>query len=104
MLLEQKKGGLYKRLLDAIATGIDISNKLAGSNGVTKTRLRDELASLNSLVEQLSDWYLKLESGEPKGVSQLEESIKDITQSIDRIMEDVRPLNSLKPNERVEIL
>jgi hypothetical protein len=83
-------GSLYKRLTEAIETGVDLSGRMASSGGQGNEDLRKEFAAIAAMVDKTAEWYTAVETGETKQASQLNQELQDITASIERIVEDVR--------------
>jgi hypothetical protein len=84
-------GELYKRLRDAIEVGIDISQNITSTEGEAQERHREELATFRDQVSKIDDWYRGVEGEGTKQTTQLVVDLSDIVESIDRIVQEVRP-------------
>jgi hypothetical protein len=84
-------GSLYRRLREAVETAVNLSGRIAASDGDDQKRAREELAALAGVVKKTATWYSAVETGEIKQTPQLTAELQDIAASIERIMEDVRP-------------
>jgi hypothetical protein len=83
-------GHLHKVLTDAIRTAVEIGRKIAGGNSPDNDALRQDLASLNRLVEETEVWYASLETRDHKQVPELAAELEEITAGIDRVVREVR--------------
>jgi hypothetical protein len=84
-------GELYKRLKDAIAAGIDISRNIASKEGEAQERARQELVAFRDQVSKIDEWFRGVEGEGTKRTTQLVVDLSDIVESIDRIVQEVRP-------------
>jgi hypothetical protein len=86
-------GHLHKVLTDTIRTAVEIGRKIARRNSQDKDGLRQDLASLNRLVEETEVWYTSLETRDHKQVPELAAELEEITAGIDKIVREVRDVS-----------
>jgi hypothetical protein len=84
-------GELYKRLRDAIAAGINVGRNIASKEGEAKERARQELVAFKDQVSKIDEWYHGVEGERTEHTSQLVVDLSDIVESIDKIVQEVRP-------------
>ncbi len=97
----ETEGDLARRLEDAVSSGIEVGRKLTGANEEAKTELRNELRSLAELVDKTNEWLRSRETEDVRDTGALATEIESITQSIDRIIGEVRsPLSADSAKER----
>jgi hypothetical protein len=97
-------GELYKRLRDAISVGLDISRNIASTVGEAQERSRQELVAFEDQVSKVDNWYRSVEDEGTKPTTQLVVELNDIVESIDRIVQEVRPPSgSSVPPAQLEI-
>lgn len=84
-------GELYKRLRDALRAGVDICRNIATTEGEAKEASKKELLAFEDQVSRIDEWYRSLENGGTKRTSQLVVELSEIVESIDRIVQEVRP-------------
>ncbi len=88
-----ERGHLHKVLTDAIRTAVEIGRKIAGQNFQDKDGLRQDLASLNRLMEETEVWYTSLETRDHKQVPELAAELEEITAGIDKVVREVRDVS-----------
>jgi hypothetical protein len=84
-----EKGELYGKLMDAMATAIQICQRIRAQKEDDKS-LREDMASLESLVTEIGIWYASVDTSDHKPIPQLKEEVEQITDGIDRIVKEVR--------------
>ncbi|MFH1113018.1 MAG: hypothetical protein V1792_03775 [Pseudomonadota bacterium] len=84
-------GRLFTSLSGAIRSAVDISRRIPSASEDQKSALREELRSLNDSVTKADSWFRSIEGRGAKPADALSEELGDITASIDRILDDVRP-------------
>jgi hypothetical protein len=96
-------GELYKRLRDAISVGVDISRKIASTEGEAQEHSRQELVAFEDQVSKIDKWYSSVEDEGTKHTTQLVVELNDIVESIDRIVQEVRPPSGSTAPAQLEI-
>ncbi len=79
---------------------MEIARKTTGRSSQDTEHLRQDLASLNRLVEETEVWYTSLETRNHKRVPELKAELDEITAGIDKIVREVRDVSergSLRP-------
>ncbi len=89
-------GELYKRLRDALRAGVDICRNIATTEGEAKEASKKELLAFEDQVSRIDEWYRSLENKGTKRTTQLVVELSEIVESIDRIVQEVRPPSGLK--------
>lgn len=99
-------GHLHRVLTDTIRTAVEVARKIASRNSSDKESLRQDLASLNRLVEETQGWYTSLETRNHKQVPELAAELEEITAGIDKIVREVRDVSEerLIAAERARLL
>jgi hypothetical protein len=85
-----ESGELHSRLSDSLTTAISIAGRLVSATGDEQPEMRQELKDLESLVHSTGAWYRSIEGEGVKESSQLAKEMKEVTESIDNILEDVK--------------
>jgi hypothetical protein len=83
-------GELYDRLIDAVRTAVDIGRKLISAHGERVAQFRQELVDLRQLVIRTGEWFRTVEEKDIKSSQELNADLREVTRSIDRIIQDVR--------------
>jgi hypothetical protein len=96
-------GELYKRLRDAVGAGVDISRDIASTEGEAQERSRQELVAFADQVSKIDKWYRSVEDEGTKRTTQLVVELNDIVESIDRIVQEVRPPSGSSAPAQLEI-
>jgi len=96
-------GELYKRLRDAVGAGVDISRNIASTEGEARERSRQELVAFEDQVLKIDKWYRSVEDEGTKSTTQLVVELNDIVESIDRIVQEVRPPSGSSAPAQLEI-
>ena len=81
---------MFHRLEDGLRTAIEIGRRIPKENAEKREALRQELESLKDLVEKTGEWYRRLEVDGLSESPALAQEFDEITESIDRIVDEVR--------------
>lgn len=90
------RGDLYLTLSDALRSGVELSRRILTEKEENKEPLRREIAKLNELAGRTAEWFHKLEDPVIKEASVLEAELRTVAESIDRIVQEVRPLPDVR--------
>jgi len=90
------RGDLYLSLNDGISSAVELSRRILRQPEENKGPLRDEIGKLNELADRTAGWYRQLEGPVIKNASVLDAELSAITESIDRIVREVRPLPDVR--------
>ncbi|MBI4964310.1 MAG: hypothetical protein HY913_13620 [Desulfomonile tiedjei] len=90
------RGDLYQRLSDALSSGVELSRRVLAEQEENKGPLREEIARLNELAGRTAEWFRGLDGPVIKSASILEAELSGISESIDRIVREVRPLPEVR--------
>ena len=96
-------GELYKRLRDAVSAAVDISRNIASTEGAAQESSRQELIAFEEQVSKIDKWYRSVEDEGTKRTTQLVVELNDIVESIDRIVQEVRPPSGSSAPAHLEI-
>lgn len=96
-------GELYKRLRDAVGVGVDISRTIVSTAGEAQERSRQELVAFEDQVSKIDKWYRSVEDEGTKRTTPLLVELNDIVESIDRIVQEVRPPSGSSAPAHLEI-
>jgi hypothetical protein len=89
----EHSGSLFHLLEDALHTAIEIGRRISKEKPENRQARQQELESLGELVEKTGEWYRRLEV---EGVGEspaLTQEFDEITESIDRIINEVRSVD-----------
>ena len=85
-----EKGEFYNRLTDAMRTAVQIGSRIAVQGTNENVHLREDLVSIDNLLDETRIWYTNLETEDGKQVPQLTAELGEISAGIDRIVREVR--------------
>ena len=96
-------GSLSKRLTDAVRTAVDFTRRISEASPDEKPALRTEVARLQELVTRTNQWLGAFEDRGVKEPTHLAEELRQVTESIDRIVVEVRsPVSAAIPAREKE--
>lgn len=85
-----EEGELYHSMRDAVRRAVTLAGASTTGSEEERSLAREELATLSDLIKKTADWFRTLRHGATKPTPELSEQLREVTESIDRIVQDVR--------------
>jgi len=85
-----EEGELYRNMREAVRRAVTLAGATTTGSEAERSAARDELATLSDLIKNTADWFRTLRHGATKPTPELTEQLRQVTESIDRIVQDVR--------------
>jgi hypothetical protein len=85
-----ENGELHTRVKDSLRTALESARKIVAGEEGGPDAARHDLAHLGDVLRKTLDWFKTLETGGASSPSAIEAELVDITQSIDRIVQEAR--------------
>lgn len=85
-----ENGELQNHLNDALRSGLDSARRISLHAEDHSDAAREELERLAEVLRKTYDWFTNLETGAVKASGAIESELNEITQSIDRIVQEAR--------------
>jgi len=98
-----ERGDLYQSLGDALRSAVELSRRISTEPEEKKEPLRNEIAKLNELADRTTNWFRRLDDPVIKNASVLEAELNSVSESIDRIVREVRPLPDVRLTSKEKI-
>lgn len=98
-----ERGDLYQSLGDALRSAVELSRRISAEPEENKGPVRNEIAKLNELADRTANWFRKLDDPVIKNASVLEAELDSVSESIDRIVREVRPLPDVRLTSKEKI-
>lgn len=85
-----EEGDLYRTMRESIRRAVSLAGDVASGTETEKSAARQEFGALSDLVKKTSDWFGTLRHGATRPTPEISEQLREVTESIDRIVRDVR--------------
>ncbi|GEM_PF-660309 len=94
------RGDLYQRIKDALTTALHIAERLGSEQSEHSSELKEELDALTLAVQKTAEMFRNLDTEGVKEAPALAREMQDITESVDRIVQEVRSPETVRPVPR----
>jgi hypothetical protein len=99
-----ENGDLHSRVKGSLRTALESARRLAAGTEEGRDAARQDLAHLEEVLRKTLDWFRTLENGATSSPSAIEAELVDITQSIDRIVQEARASSATRVSADKKIL
>lgn len=95
-----EEGELYRNMREAVRRAVILAAATTTGSEEERSSAREELGTLSDLIKKTTDWFRTLGHGETKPTLELSEQLRQVTESIDRIVQDVRSPREERPFQK----
>lgn len=100
----KERGELASRLEETMETALEIARRRLSAEGDQAQTLRQELQALRELVTKTTEWFRSIEGDKVRATPAIEADIREIKESIDRIVGEVRATEQTPIRRREETM